>query len=255
LAIAWGICAALYARERTGRGQCINTTLMGSALTVQGTRFMCIEATDAEQRHAAVEKLHEMRARGAPYKEQLAMIAGVRPVVGNIYYRCYRTRDGFVAVGCLSTPLRKKLLGAIGMEDWRIGKRPEDVDPSKPEVKAYGDELVKQAEAIFAAKTTDEWLAALDRAGVPCGPVRFTEELLEDEQVLENDFITSVDHPLLGPVRMPGPMIQMSETPLRPQGSSPTLGQHTDDVLRELGYDDARIAALREAGVLGAGIE
>ncbi|TAK59055.1 MAG: hypothetical protein EPO22_10545 [Dehalococcoidia bacterium] len=175
----------------------------------------------------------------------------VRPVVGNIYYRCYKTADGFVAVGCLSTPLRKKLLGAIGLEDWRIGRPPEDADPNDPEVKAFGEDLVARAEAIFIARTTDEWLRVLDAAGVPAGPLKFTEELLEDPQVLENDFVTTVDHPIMGPVRMHGPMLQMSETPLAVQGPSPTLGEHTDDVLRELGYDDACIERLRSAGVLG----
>jgi crotonobetainyl-CoA:carnitine CoA-transferase CaiB-like acyl-CoA transferase len=255
IAIAWGICAALYARERIGRGQRVDTTLMSSALSLQNTRFMSIEATDTEARHAAMQQVYELRQRGGAYKEQLDAVHNVRPVVGNIYYRCYRTADGFVAVGCLSTPLRKKLLGAIGMDDWRIGKRPDEVDPTDPAVQEYGRHLVGQAEAIFAAKTTEAWLRALDDAGVPAGPLKFTEELLEDPQVLENDFVTSVDHPLMGTVRMVGPMIQMSETPLAVQGPSPTLGQHTDVVLRELGYDDVRIAALRQAGVLGNGID
>jgi formyl-CoA transferase len=255
IAIAWGICAALYARERTGRGQCINTTLMASALMIQGTRLMSIEATDAEQRETAMAKVKEMRREGAPYKKMLEVITGLRPVVGNIYYRCYRTADGFLAVGCLSTPLRVKLLRAIGMSDWRIGLKPSEVDVTDPEVQRRGKEMVAQAEAIFAAKPSDEWLRILDEHGVPAGPVRFTEELLEDPQALENNYIASFDHPFVGPLRMAGPMIQMSETPLAAQGPSPTLGQHTDDVLRELGYDDARIAALRDAGVLGKGLE
>jgi formyl-CoA transferase len=255
IAIAWGICAGLFARERTGRGQRVDTTLMSSALSLQNTRFMSIEATDTDARHAAMEKVRELRQSGGSYKEQLDVVHNVRPVVGNIYYRCYKTANGFMAVGCLSTPLRKKLLGAIGLDDWRIGKRPDEVDPSDPAVQAFGKHLLEQAEKIFAGRTTDEWLRILDDAGVPAGPLKFTEELLDDPQVLENDFVTSVDHPLMGPVRMVGPMIQMSDTPLAAQGPSPTLGQHTDEVLRELGYDDARIDALRAAGVLGGPLD
>jgi formyl-CoA transferase len=255
MAIAWGICAALYARERTGRGQCISTTLMGSALAIQNTRLMSIEAVDTEPRETALAKIQELRENGGSYKDQLAVITNVRPAHGNIYYRCYKTVDGFVAVGCLSTPLRKKLLGATGMSDWRVGKKPEEIDYSDAEVLRYCEQLVKEAEALFASKTTADWLKALDAAGVPAGPLRFTEELLEDPQVLENEFITSVDHPLMGPVRMAAPMLQMSETPLAPQGPSPTLGEHTDEVLRTLGYDDAAIESLREHGVLGARVE
>ena len=251
VAIAWGICAALYARERSGRGQRVDTTLMSSALAIQGTRFMSIDATDLERREEAIEKINELRLHGGSYQEQLDVILGVRPVVGNIYYRVYKTADGFMAVGCLSTPLRVKLLAAIHMQDWRIGLSPADVDVMDPTVQQRAQALVEQAEAIFAAKTTEEWLPILDAAGVPAGPLRFTEELLEDEQVVENNYVVSVDHPLMGPVRMAGPMIQMSETPLAVQGPSPTLGQHTAEVLRELGYDDARIADLQARGVLG----
>ena len=251
LAIAWGISAALYARERTGRGQCINTTLMGSALTIQGTRLMSIEAVDTEMRETALAKINEMRGGSGTYKQQLEVIAGVRPTIGNVYYRCFKTSDGFIAIGCLSTPLRRKLLNATGLQDFRLGKRPEDVDVTDPETIAICAKLVADGEALFASKSNSEWMRILDEHGVPAGPVRYTEELLDDEQVLENDFLTSVDHPMLGPVRMAAPMIQMSDTPLAAQGSSPTLGQHTDDILHELGYDDARIASLHEAGVLG----
>jgi crotonobetainyl-CoA:carnitine CoA-transferase CaiB-like acyl-CoA transferase len=213
---------------------------------------MSIEASDGEQREAALQQVRKLREEGAPYEQQLDVIKNVRPVVGNIYYRCYRTEDGYIAVGVLSTPLRIKFLRATGMEDWRVGKKPSEVDVTDPEVQAFGARLVEQAEALFKTKTTDEWLRIMDEHGVPAGPVRFTEELLEDEQALENNYITSFDHPFMGPVRMAGPMIQMSETPLAAQGPSPTLSQHTDEVLRELGYDDARIADLHERGVLGS---
>ena len=224
---------------------------MGSALNLQNTRLMSIEAVDTEPREAALAKIDAMRRNGDSYKEQLAVIAGVRPVIGNIYYRCFQTADGFIAIGCLSTPLRRKLLNATGLDDWRLGKRPDEIDPTDPETLDFCAKLVRKAEALFASKTTVQWMQTLDRHGVPAGPVRYTEELLDDEQVLENGFITSVDHAMLGPVRMHAPMIQMSDTPLAAQGASPTLGQHTEDVLRDLGYDESRIASLRDTGVLG----
>ncbi len=254
IAMAWGVCAALYARERTGRGQLISTTLMASALGLQNTRVMSIEAVDTDVRADALRKVNELRAAGSEYREQLAVMAAVRPAVGNIYYRCYRTRDGFIAVGCLSTPLRRKFLAATGMHDWRVGLAPEEIDYADVAVVHRAEALVTEAEALFADRPTDDWLRLLDEGGVPAGPLRFTEELLDDPQVLENEFMTSVDHPLMGPVRMAGPMIQMSATPLAALGPSPTLGEHTDAVLAELGYTPEAIAAMRAAGILGRSV-
>ncbi len=85
---------------------------------------------------------------------------------------------------------------------------------------------------------------------MPAGPFKFTQELMDDPQVLANDLQVEVEHPLVGTVRMVGPPLQMSETPLRVQGSSPALGQHNDEILAALGYDDAQIAAMREGGVI-----
>lgn len=253
IAIAWGICAALYARERhpEKRGQYVSTSLMASALMIQNTRLMSIEAVDSEPRSTALDKINELRRQGSSYKEQLDVIAGVRPAFGNIYYRVYQTADGFIAVGALSTPLRVKLLKATGMQDWRVGKRPDEIDYTRPEVLDFCKALVAEGEALFRSKPTAEWLSILDEGGVPAGNLQFTEELLEDPQVLQNNYIAEMDHPLMGPIRMAGPMIQMSGTPLAPQGPSPTLGQHTDDILHTLGYTDAAIEALREKGALG----
>src|SRR5205823_6648451 len=178
LAMAWGICAALYERERSGRGQRIDTTLMSSALSIQSSRFMSIEAVDTEHRVGAMEKIDELRHNGGSYKQQLEVISAIRPAFGNVYYRVFKTEDGFIAVGCLSTPLRKRLLAAIDMHDWRVGKAPQEIDYSDPEVLDYCKQLIADVEAIFAGKTTDDWLRTLDGAGVPAGPLKFTEELL-----------------------------------------------------------------------------
>ncbi len=253
LAMAWGICAALYVRERTGVGQRVDTTLLGSALAVQTSRFLSVEAVDTEPRTNALNRLRQLRAEGAGYEAQLEVIKNVRPVLGNIYYRCYQTADGFIAVGALSTPLRRKVLEVLGMDDRRLGKPPPD--PNDPEEVRYGEELVQRAEAIVRQRPTAEWLERFDRAGVPVGPVMFTEELLEDPQVLANGLVAQVEHPLLGPVRMVGTPIQMTETPLRVRGCSPLLGQHNEEILAELGYSPEAIAALRARGVINGGIE
>ncbi len=251
IAIAWGICAALYSREKTGRGQAISTSLMASAMLIQNTRLMNIAAVDTELRANAMAKINELRHSGSTYKEQLDVINGVRAAVGNIYYRCYQTLDGFLAVAALVGPLQRKLLDATGLQDWRVGRKPADIDYTDPAVQQHCKDLIAESEALFRTKTCAEWLTILDAGGVPAGQIQFTEEVPDDPQAIENGYLVDLDHPLMGPVQMAGPMIQMSETPLSVQGPSPTLGQHTDDVLRELGYDDGRIDALREAGVLG----
>ena len=104
-------------------------------------------------------------------------------------------------------------------------------------------------EAQLTHKTTAEWIKILDRAGVPCGPVKFTEELIQDEQVKANELVVDLDHPKVGKVTMVGPAVRMSETPLQAINASPTLGQHTSEILSSLGYDDETIKQLIEDGI------
>jgi formyl-CoA transferase len=248
--MAWSICAALYHREKTGRGQKIETTLLGSALAVQSATFQVVESVDLEWRERFFAELERGKLEGIDYEELKRILVAVRPLtaLGNIQYRVFKTADSYIVVGALSVSLRKKLCDAIGVEDKRIGD--PNWEPLTKESRDYARALVAQAEAIFKEKTTDEWLALFDEAGVPAGPFKFTQELVDDEQVLANDLQVSVEHPLAGTVKMVGAPLQMSETPLKVQGPSPTLGQHNDDILASLGYDEAQIASMREGGVI-----
>lgn len=247
--MAWGITAALLARERSGRGQKVEATLLGTALAVQTSRFTRIDAYDSAWMPEFLEKLEEARARGANWEELSALQTGARPLqtVGNIYYRTYKTADGYLALGCLSNSLRKKLLAATGLRDPRFDD--PDWDATSERAMQQGLALIAEAEALFAAKPTAAWLHLLDAAGVPAGPVRFIEELFDDPQVLANDLVAELDHPLAGPLRMVGAPLTMSDTPTRVQRSSPALGEHTEEILSALGYDAERIAELRQAGV------
>lgn len=248
IAIAWGVCAALYVRERTGKGQKVDTTLLGTALGVQTGGFTEVESFDGERRRDFLETLGTLREAGVPYdqvdEQYRAALSPWRG--GNIYYRTYQARDGVLAVACLSDRLRKRVADILEIDDPRF--KP-GYDPFDEETIAAGELLVKVAESLFKERTVDEWLTTLDQVGVPCGPVRYIQELLDDEQVIANDLVVDLEHSVAGPVRMVGPMISMSETPLKVQGASPALGQHTDEILKAMGMDADTIQRLKDDGV------
>ena len=112
-------------------------------------------------------------------------------------------------MACLSDRLRKRVADVLGLDDPRFEP---DYDPFSEEAQTRGDELVAEAEALFREKTVDEWLEVWDGAGVPAGPVRFVQEMLDDEQVSANGLAVDLEHSLAGRVRMVGPMIQMSKS-------------------------------------------
>ena len=248
IAIAWGVCAALFHRERTGIGQRIDTSLLASALSVQTDSFMEIDAFDRDQRNEFLIVLDAMRGAGASYEEidhqHHQMINPWR--TGNVYYRTYQASDGVVAVACLSDRLRKRVADVLSIEDPRFEP---GYDPLSAEAVERNQELVAEAEGLFVEKTVDEWLQLFDSVGVPAGPVRYIEELPGDEQVAANGLVVDLEHSLAGRVKMTGPMIQMSETPLEVRSASPALGEHTKDILKGMGYSEEEIVEMKRAGV------
>ena len=248
ICLAWCVCAALFHRERTGLGQKVETTLLGIALAMLGMRFVEVESLDKEHNAATLESLTALRDAGVPYRELLQVYEADHPVSpGNIYYRSYQTADGVVSLGCLSDPLRKRLLDVLGLADIRFDP---DYNPRSQEAVAFGEELISQAEDVFLQHTAAEWLALLDEKGIPAGPVRFIEEVYDDPQVQANGLVTRLEHRDLGSLRMVGPLANFSETPLEPS-PPPALGQHTEQVLAELGFTSAEIEGWRQEGALG----
>ena len=108
------------------------------------------------------------------------------------------------------------------------------------------DRLTMTAE-VLATRTSQEWLERLDHEAVPCAPVLQRHEVLDHEQIRINEMIEEFDHPIAGRLRQPRPAARFDKTPARMMRHAPTLGQHNDELLAELGID-ARV--LRDAGVI-----
>lgn len=248
LCLAWCVCAALYHRERSGQGQKVETTLLGLALAMLGMRFVEVESLDKANFRNTRESLDAMRQAGLPYADLLQIYNADHPVApGNIYYRAYQTADGVIAVGCLSDPLRRRLLDTLGLTDLRFDP---DYDPSSDRAVAFGAELMAQAEAVFRGRPAAQWLAILEERGIPAGPARFVEEIFDDPQVQANDLVAELEHRDAGRLRMLGSLANFSATPLQ-STPPPALGQHTDEILAELGYNPDDIVRWREKGELG----
>ena len=247
VAIAWGVSAALFSREKTGKGQKIDTTLLSTSLLIQGG-FMELEDHGKDEKDELVETLGALREAGLPYTSLLEQQQVYSPfnTAFRIYYTTYQTSNDVIAIACLSNRLRKKAADAIGVIDPRFS---DDFDPDDPDSIDAIESLSEQIKSILITKTCQEWLAIFDDAGVPAGPVRFIQELTDDEQVIANDMVVEVNHSLAGKVRMAGPMIQMSDTPLEAKSASPALGEHTDQIMLELGYSEEEITDLRSRNI------
>lgn len=247
-AIAWATCAALFHRERTGEGQLVESSLLATALAIQGSFVMELPAADA-MRGEMMERIRDMRAEGADFSDLLAAhdpYAALR--AGNIFYRAFRTRNGALAIGALSRSLRDKVRSTLNIDF--LGLDREDFNPLDPEQQQEGAEAVRQAEELLASKTTEEWMEIFDREGVPAGPVNFAEEMPGDPQVLANELMVNLEHDLSGPEWQVAPILKFGRTPLAVQGASPPLGRDTDEIVAGAGYGEEQIAALREAGVI-----
>jgi crotonobetainyl-CoA:carnitine CoA-transferase CaiB-like acyl-CoA transferase len=249
LAMAMGVCGALYRRELSGQGEYIESTLLRTALQFQMERVMRVPPADALTQ-LRMERLHAMRDAGASYPELLAAYDPRKALSKiNAVYRAFATKDGALAIGALSGSLRAKVRKAIGFEF--LGTDDPEFDVQNDEWLAKGADAVREVEATMRTKTTAEWMEIFDREGVPASPVNFAEDLPDSPQVIENRMMVDLDHELSGPEQQVAPILEFRNAPLEAQGSSPPLGRDSDAIVGGAGYGAEEIAALRERGVIG----
>ena len=210
------VLAALLVRERTGRGQRIETSLLRGVMALQSG--------------IAIDY---------PGKPTL--------VRENPTYRLYQAGDGeWFFLACGNQSFWVKLCTALGMEEFA----------GDPRFASWllrlenNQALLPILEKRFNEKPRAEWLEILAAHDIPAGPVKSVLEFMDDPAVQHHDMVREYDHPEVGRLRVMGQPLVFADTPARDPGPPPTLGQHTDEVLAEIGYDPPAIAELRARKVV-----
>ena len=217
-----GILSALLARGRTGRGQLVDTSLVeaGVALSVW-------EATQYFSGRGVPERLGSAHRMNAPYQ-------------------AIRCADGYMTIGAANDRTFRRLCEALGHPEWSADPEYRD-DTHRIRNR---EALAARIEAVMETCPRAHWAERLESHGVPCGPINDYAEVMADPHVRARELVVETDHPTLGRIETLGTPIKLSETPLSPGRPAPRLGEHTDDILRDVGFGADEIAALRRAGAV-----
>jgi crotonobetainyl-CoA:carnitine CoA-transferase CaiB-like acyl-CoA transferase len=219
---AMGILAALHARSRTGAGQMVDTSLFEAGIV-----------------HTYWQSAIGLASGVAP-----GPMGSAHPL--NAPYEAFETKDGWINLGAANQTTWLRSIELLGRQDLA----------DNPRFKTASDRLVNRAElaqmlaAEIKKRTSAEWLALLEQAKVPAGPVLDVLQMHADPQTLARDMVVEVDHSRLGPVKTLGAPVKFSETPGGVRCSAPVFGEHTRGVLREYGFPEDEIARLSASGVI-----
>ena len=223
-----GVLLALMARERTGEGQYLETSLLDGMMSMQAWSTT--------------------RLLNAPEEQDDGSAGATSPHGNPLDGAVFKTADGFLMVTALFRPFD------ILMGDLQTALRIEGLvgDPrfaTLDDAKINRDALYEKMEPVFLTRTSAEWIPALEARDILVAPVRSIAEALEDPQLEINDLIVEVEHEKLGKMRHVGPPLRLKGTPTRAHRAAPLLGEDSRQVLREMGWSKQEVDAMFERGL------
>ncbi|MCD1161057.1 CaiB/BaiF CoA transferase family protein [Peribacillus frigoritolerans] len=216
------ILAALEARKHTGRGQHCDISLMDSmvaSLLNIGTGFL--NTGNLPKRYG-----------------------NQHPTL--VPYQNFQTKDKEIIIAVGNDRQFQRFCSLINIEEL-----PQDERFATANARIiYREELIPKLQEVILTKTADEWLTLFQENNIPCGPINTLDRVFTDEQVLERQMIQEVEHPTVGIVKLLGSPIKLSDTPVTIERYPPLHGEHTEEVLLELGYDKQEIESFMEDKVI-----
>ncbi len=215
------VTCALYVREKTGVGQHIDLSMLDSGL------FFVFP--DGFQNNTLLDADHE---RG--------------PLLIDLLYELTPTKDGAVTISAGNEEMQMRCLIAVGMEHLLADERFNSFEKMVANLEEFQAELA----GAYMQFTTDELIAKLKEADVPCARCLTKDEVLAQEQVAANDTVAEIDHPIMGKMRVVKSPARFGGQRLKPSRPSPDHGEHTQEVLAEFAIADERIVALTEQGIV-----
>ncbi len=216
------LTAALFARERTGRGQHIRLSMLESVLSFLWASDM--GAFTFADKPVPIEK------------------------GGSFIDLIYETADGYMTIATNSNAEWQALCRAVGHPEWIDDERFATPIGRSDHI----DERLALVQSALSRKSTDEWMALMHEFDVPAAPTLTRAQVIEHPQVLATGIIVESEHPAAGRLRQARVPARFSDTVPEPPRGAPRLGEHNAEVLTELGYDDVELAALVERGVVGS---
>ncbi|MBI2739312.1 MAG: CoA transferase [Rhodospirillales bacterium] len=217
-----GIMTALWAREKTGRGQLVQSSLLAGQITTMTYFAVATQATGVSPK-----PMGHATGAVAPYQAFMAADRYFLLAVGN---------DG----------LWRRFCRAIDRSEWI-----DDPRYATNAARVAGrSELVSSLTDLFRARPAADWVDLMDEYGVPASLIQNIAEVLEDEQVRDQELVVSLPHPKIPELKVAGVPLKLSETPGRLSSPPPMLGEHTRETLREIGFDDRELDELAGKGVI-----